>query len=243
MPGKAREGCERWPGERDAPRAAAPAAPLPDGGFAAQSGRTGGASGLGVCGTRVCCRVWVPIWFPDAVEKLKQTPGAVAVGARSECVSAARRRIWRFPEHLEKVRSPGARRYRPRESTLAEPPRVGCAASSLRGAASSSWASFCVFPNGGVGGRWPAWNPLVCLARRVLDCGRSGCTEVGSGRGPRGLGRASIWTDFRNANVHCLKCYSSPSAAAFAMRRNRSPSETNVFMCERLCSSGRRLFH
>lgn len=88
--------------------------------------------------------MWVPIWFPDAVEKLKQTPGAVAVGARSECVSAARRRIWRFPEHLEKVRSPGARRYRPRESTLAEPPRVGCAASSLRGAASSSWASFCV---------------------------------------------------------------------------------------------------
>lgn len=78
-------------GARDAPRATAPTIPLPDGGSEAQSGRTGRASGLGVCGTRVCCRVWVPIWFPDAVEKLKQTPGDVAVGACSECVSAARR--------------------------------------------------------------------------------------------------------------------------------------------------------
>ena len=66
---------------------------------------------------------------------------------------------------------------------------------------------------GGVGAQLTRAAKCTCLFRavrvgivilfglRVHVCD-SPSTQVGSGRGSRGLGIAPIWTDYKNANIH-----------------------------------------
>lgn len=42
---------------------------------------------------------------------------------------------------------------------------------------------------------------VILFGVRVRVC-NSPSTQVGSGRGSKGLGIASIWTDYKNANIH-----------------------------------------
>ena len=75
-----------------------------------------------------------------------------------------------------------------------------------------SWVNFCVFLNDG-GGQLTRAARFTCrllavrvgivilFGVRVRVC-NSPSTQVGSGREGKGLGIASIWTDYKNANIH-----------------------------------------
>lgn len=63
----------------------------------------------------------------------------------------------------------------------------------------------------GWGAGEPQWNLLICLA--LLDFCRLGCTQVGSGKGTRGLGLESIWTISGMQTFTYLQVYLNLSAA------------------------------